>query len=325
MGTEGVTVIITAYNTEKYIEETLDSVANQTWFKSHNEWEILLGIDHCEHTLAKVKEIFHKYKNLRVFYMCENMGTYIVSNTLISKAKYARILRFDSDDIMKKDMVETMMTAMNTVKNCKLVQCYYEKYPGREGKCNTGKAHGVFLCKKSVFVSYGGFMPWKCAADTEFLTRVGSIESKDFVAIPLVMFYYRIHEESLTQKKDTDMKSELRKQYKKYIEEMSQSHPIIEMITADADEVQRETQQNEAQSKTQQNDSSKNIVSIKEETPEEKISESKQDTPNIQTVQNAEIPKKVNYVKSVISEQDKRVKKSSRVKLRLKTKSYIGV
>lgn len=37
MGTEGITVIITAYNTEKYIEETLDSVANQTWFKSHDE------------------------------------------------------------------------------------------------------------------------------------------------------------------------------------------------------------------------------------------------------------------------------------------------
>lgn len=318
MGTEGVTVIVTAYNTEKYIEETLDSVVNQTWFKSHDEWEILLGIDHCESTLTKVKEIFHKYKNLRVFYMRENAGTYIVSNTLISKAKYARILRFDSDDIMKNDMVETMMTAMNTVKTCKLVQCYYEKYPSREGKCNTGKAHGVFLCKKSVFVSYGGFMPWKCAADTEFLTRVGSIESKDFAAIPLVMFYYRIHEESLTQKKDTNMKSELRKQYKTYIEEMSQSHPIIEMVTADADEVPRETQ-------TQQNDSSRNMVSIKEETPKEKISESAQDTPNIQIVQKAEIPKKVNYVKSIISEQDKRVKKSSRVKLRLKTKSYIGI
>lgn len=318
MGTEGITVIITAYNTEKYIEETLDSVANQTWFKSHDEWEILLGIDHCEYTLSKIKEIFHKYKNLRVFYTRENVGTYIVSNTLICKAKYARILRFDSDDIMKKDMVETMMTAMNTVKNCKLVQCYYEKYPGREGKCNTGKAHGVFLCKKSVLISYGGFMPWKCAADTEFLTRVGSIESKDFAAIPLVMFYYRIHEESLTQKKDTDMKSELRKQYKKYIEEMSQSHPIIEMVTADADEVLREAQ-------TQQNDNSRNIVSIKEETPKEKILESKQDTPNIQIIQKAEIPKKVNYVKSIISEQDKRVKKSSRVKLRLKTKSYIGV
>lgn len=316
MGTEGVTVIITAYNTEKYIEETLDSVANQTWFKSHNKWEILLGIDHCEHTLAKVKEIFHKYKNLRVFYMRENVGTYVTSNTLISYAKYERILRFDSDDVMKDIMVENLMTAMDIVKNCKLVQCYYENFPRLPNKRNVDLAHGVFMARKDLFDTYGGFMPWMCAGDSEFITRVGVKESECFAKFPLVLFMRRIHDDSLTQSKDTGFKSELRLQYKKYIKEMSQSHPVIEMITADADEIQRETQQN---------DSSKNIVSIKEETPEEKISENEQDTPNIQIVQKAEIPKKINYVKSVISEQDKRVKKSSRVTLRLRTKSYIGV
>ena len=318
MGTEGITVIITAYNTEKYIEETLDSVANQTWFKSHNKWEILLGIDHCERTLAKIKEIFHKYKNLRVFYMRENVGTYVTSNTLISYAKYERILRFDSDDVMKDIMVENLMTAMDTVKNCKLVQCYYENFPRLPNKRNIDLAHGVFMARKDLFDTYGGFMPWICAGDSEFLTRVGTKENRRFAKFPLVLFMRRIHDDSLTQNKDTGLKSELRSQYKKYIEEMSQSHPIIEMITADADEIPRETQ-------TQQNDNTRNIVSVKEETPKEKIPENIQDTPNIQIVQKAEIPKKVNYVKSVISEQDKRVKKSSRVKLRLKTKSYIGV
>ena len=152
MQNEGVSIIITAYHTEKFIEECLDSIASQTWFKNHDSWEIILGIDHCETTLEKVKEIMPKYRNLRVFYNTENVGTYITSNTLINKAKYARILRFDSDDIMKDDMVENMMSAMSTVNGCKLVQCYYENFPKKENGRNRDVAHGVSLCKKSVFV-----------------------------------------------------------------------------------------------------------------------------------------------------------------------------
>lgn len=36
---------------------------------------MLLGIDGCEETLAKVKEIMHKYKNLKVMMMDKNVGT----------------------------------------------------------------------------------------------------------------------------------------------------------------------------------------------------------------------------------------------------------
>lgn len=240
MKTESISIIITAYNTEKYIEEALDSVSNQTWFKHNDEWEILLGIDHCEKTLEKVKSIMDKYKNLRVFYMKENVGTYITSNTLISKAKYAKILRFDSDDIMNEYMVERMLDAMNTVNKCKLVQCYYKNFPKQEGKRGIDKAHGVFLCKKSVFTKYGAFMPWKCGADTEFLTRIDKNDVYP-IAFPQVLFLRRIHDESLTRNKETDMKSKLRKEYKKYIDEQSPNTPIIKTITAPAIEIFKDT------------------------------------------------------------------------------------
>lgn len=50
MKNEGVSIIITAYDTANYIEECLDSVYAQTWCKKVEEWEVLVGIDHCEKT-----------------------------------------------------------------------------------------------------------------------------------------------------------------------------------------------------------------------------------------------------------------------------------
>ena len=38
--------------------------------------------------INKVKEIMHKYRNLRVFMMDSNMGTYVTSNTLLDLIQY---------------------------------------------------------------------------------------------------------------------------------------------------------------------------------------------------------------------------------------------
>lgn len=244
MKNEGVSIIITAYDTANYIEECLDSIYAQTWFKKAEEWEVLVGIDHCEKTLGKMKDIMYKYPNLRVFYMTENVGTYVTSNTLISKAKYNKILRFDSDDIMKENMVESMIEAMDTVSKTKIVLCYFETFPKKDGKSSKSWAHGVFLCKKSVYTKYGGFMPWKCAADTEFLTRLKN-EDVPVTTFPLVLFYYRMHEKSLTKNKETSMQSDLRKGYKKYVEKTSPHTPVIKTVTAPCDEIKAESVKSE--------------------------------------------------------------------------------
>ena len=56
---EGVSVCITAYNVQNYIKECLDSVIRQTWFKEHNNWEIIIGVDGCQKTLDYLKKIMH--------------------------------------------------------------------------------------------------------------------------------------------------------------------------------------------------------------------------------------------------------------------------
>lgn len=236
MENKGISIIITAYNTANYIEECLDSVYAQTWFKKRKKWEVLVGIDHCKETLAKVHDVMEKYPNIKVFYMFKNVGTYIASNTLISKAKYDKILRFDSDDIMKADMVESMLNIMDESENIEIVRCYYEEFPKEIVKKTIPFAtHGIFLCRKSVFTKYGGFMPWKCAADTEFHKR---LEKKvNSIICDKVLFYRRIHENSLTKSKGTSMHSALRASYKKYIIDTSPTVPIIKTTTTFCKEI----------------------------------------------------------------------------------------
>jgi len=64
----------------------------------HDNYEILIGIDGCEKTLNKVRQIMVNYHNVYVYNMSSNMGTFVTANTLISISKYDKIMRFDSDD-----------------------------------------------------------------------------------------------------------------------------------------------------------------------------------------------------------------------------------
>ena len=101
-----IPITITAFKNEKYIKETLDSISEQTYFKNNDDWEILIGVDGCNKTLKYLHSIMQNYKNLRVFMMEENRGTYITTNTMMSIAQYDNLLRFDADDIMFSYLVE---------------------------------------------------------------------------------------------------------------------------------------------------------------------------------------------------------------------------
>ena len=223
MNKEGVSVCITAYKAQDYIKECLDSVIKQTWFKDNDNFEIIVGIDGCETTLEYMKTIMHNYKNIKVLMMDSNKGTYITSNTIMSIAKYENLFRFDSDDIMCANLVETVM---NKKGNSKLVRYHLKDFG--DDKNEVAVAHGTIYIRKSIFLKYGGFRPWPCGADTEIYYRLKNIESvknlKD------ILMLRRVHDSSLTRAKNTGYKSELRNRYKKIIKEMVIKKPSDAVI-----------------------------------------------------------------------------------------------
>ena len=207
----GVSICITAYKAKEHIKETLDSVISQTWFQKYNNWEILVGVDGCRDTLKYLSTIMNNYKNLRVFMMDSNKGTYVTTNTLMKIAKYENLIRFDSDDIMCPNMVETLMENADKYD----IQRFRFAYLNSGWK-TTRNSFGQHFIKKSIFEKFGGYRDWKCAADYDLIlrtfnfVRLGNLKDK-------YLFYYRSDDNSLTHSEDTGMKSEYRKDLHEFI------------------------------------------------------------------------------------------------------------
>jgi len=207
MKDKGITIIITAYRAEQFIEETLNSIYAQSYFKDNEEFEILIGVDGCRSTYNKMYALRGSYRNMRVFVFNNNLGTYIVRNSLTSQAKYNNLLFFDSDDVMYPNMIQTVMET-----NSQYITYYYHKWQ-HDITSNVGKPNpGSFFINKNLFDYYGGFMPWRCAADAEIHQRMKRCGCNS-VVIQEPMYKYRVHTESLSHKRDTGAASEIRKSY----------------------------------------------------------------------------------------------------------------
>lgn len=229
---EGISIIISAYNAQEFIEECLDSIQNQTYFNDFNDYEILLGIDGCQTTLDKVQQIRHKYKNLRVFMMDENVGTYITCNTLIKKAKYNWINRFDADDIMLPYMIETIMSQTGDEP---IIRYKLQNFSKENPNIEIARSEGSIVLYKLLFEKYGGYQPWRCSADTELLHRLEGIVKIKY--IDEVLFKRRIHEHNLTVAKETNFNSKTRQDAFIYITTKSKDNPKIETITTNCKEI----------------------------------------------------------------------------------------
>lgn len=221
-------ICISAYKAKDFIKECLDSIQKQTYFKNNNKYEILLGIDGCKETLEYVKTIQHNYRNLKVYMMDSNKGTYITSNTLMGNiAKYDWLIRFDADDIMNENFIEEIAKSIyyNKFDICRY---FYTNFNNITKKLDVAKkTFGCICINKNVFRAVGGYRPWICGADSEFLHRTLNYVVTYWINTSL--FKRRIHENNLTVKSDTNMKSELRKQYKEFVknEKISSLKDII--------------------------------------------------------------------------------------------------
>lgn len=227
----GISICITAYKAAQYIEEALDSVARQTWFKTHNDWEVLVGVDGCEETFEKMKSIAGKYKNLRVFMMDSNRGTYVTTNTIMKLAQYDNLLRFDADDIMHEDMVEKLM--INRFKG----DIFMFKMQNFGNDNQVRPAWGPIFIKKSIFEKFGGFRDWTCSGDSEFRERLKNIIRS--YNINEILMDRRVHSESLTQKAGetclcSENRGSLRQKYLDFVKKLdirSEKDAVIDCVT----------------------------------------------------------------------------------------------
>jgi hypothetical protein len=224
-----ISIIIPAYKADKYIEECLMSIQNQD---CKNEIEILVGIDNCQATLSKIKSIKDSYPNLKVYYSDKSVGPYVMRNSLINLSSHENILFFDADDVMKSNLITTILRYYDPNRPIRFKYCNFND--GSNYKLHNTKhidiAHGVFFSTKNMLNRVGGFQPWLCGADTEFIKRCRLNKIKD-IRLNDFLFYRRIHKNSLTQSAATNYRSKVREDAKKFINNNKDwSIPIIRKI-----------------------------------------------------------------------------------------------
>jgi hypothetical protein len=200
-----LSVIIPTYKNTQYIDECLNSIIES----SQNESiEILVGIDACEETLKYIKT--KSYPDfIKFYYFNENLGPYIIKNSLTQITNSDKFLFFDSDDIMTKDTIREVIDGLKTYD---VIRLRYQNYIN--GKIN-GKdsfGEGVIGLTKNKFLELNGYEPWKVAADSDFNGRLYKSKPKIYHT-KNVSFYYRQHQTSLTKRPDTGLGSQLRSSY----------------------------------------------------------------------------------------------------------------
>lgn len=104
-----VSIIMPAYNAEKYIEEAIQSVLKQTY----TNWELII-VNDC--STDKTEQIIKKYQEqdqrIRLCSLTKNQGVANARNTAIKNAVGRYLAFLDSDDIWLQEKLEKQINFM---------------------------------------------------------------------------------------------------------------------------------------------------------------------------------------------------------------------
>lgn len=104
-----VSIIMPAYNSEKYIEESVQSVINQ----SYQNWELLIIDDYStDETFSIAQSLANQDKRIKLYQLRKNSGAAIARNKGIKKANGSYLAFLDSDDLWKKNKLENQIRFM---------------------------------------------------------------------------------------------------------------------------------------------------------------------------------------------------------------------
>ncbi len=128
-----LTVIITAYNAEKYIKECINSILNNTPDELLKETEIIVTDDASEDSTADIVRSFGE--RVRLIHLDKNCGCVAQTRNIgLIAAKGEYITYLDSDDRYEKDAVSKIFECIKKYKPDIIKYGYTEVYPNGETK-----------------------------------------------------------------------------------------------------------------------------------------------------------------------------------------------
>ena len=201
MKTPRISVLMPAYNSEKYIAEAIESILNQTYA----DFEFIIINDGSTDNTSKIVQEYAK-KDTRIKFVnhTKNKGLVGVLNEGISLCSGEYIARMDSDDISLPLRFEKQIMYMDTNPECGVLGTYFKIF----GDINQDiqkpinvktfdilsgafVAHPTVMMRKSVIDKYGfRYDPnYKHAEDLELWSRMVFVT--EIHNLPEILLNYR--------------------------------------------------------------------------------------------------------------------------------------
>jgi glycosyltransferase involved in cell wall biosynthesis len=201
-----VSVLMTAYNREKYIASAIESVLAS----GYANFELIVTDDRStDATLAIAKQYAGKDERVRVFLNEQNLGDYPNRNQAASHARGAYLKYVDADDYIYPWGLEILVGCMEKFPEagfglCSLLQDDVRPFPfqlsPREAYAYHYQGPGLFhkaplsaIIRTTVFQNSGGFAATRMVGDFEMWHRLG--QRYPVVLMPHGIVWYRKHGE----------------------------------------------------------------------------------------------------------------------------------
>lgn len=195
-----VSVVIPAYNEEKYIGSCLKSLVKQ---KTDLNYEVIVVDNNSDDETVKIAESFKDKVNLRIVTE-KRQGRGVARATGFSKAKGEIILSTDADAILPTDWIKTLTTDLGgtiiaTTTSCKTVdlpplQNFFFSIIQPSATILFRLFFGhywlagfSFAISKSVYIKSGGFNPnLQALEDADLASRVAKLGKIKFINKPVI-------------------------------------------------------------------------------------------------------------------------------------------
>lgn len=201
-----VSVLMTAYNREKYIAEAIESVLASTL----TDFELIIVDDASTDRTVEIANRFSSDQRVQIHVNEENLGDYHNRNRAASLAQGKYLKYLDSDDLVYAHGLEVMVSAMEQFPEAALglpnSLIKDRPYPLQVTAREAYKAHflnpdgGLFghcpsatIIRTRPFRDAGGFSGKRYVGDTEMWLKLGA--KSPVVVVPQDLIWWRSHDE----------------------------------------------------------------------------------------------------------------------------------
>ena len=212
-----VSIIVPCYNTQKTLEETLESVINQ----DYENWEAIIVNDGSPDNLEAIALDWIEKDSRFHYYKKENGGLGNTRNFGIKKSKGKYILPLDSDNKLRPDFTSTALPIFESNSEIGVIYGNAMYFGEKTGEWIVGEFNfykllnrnfidACAIIRKSLFEEIGGYdekLPNQGHEDWDFWLQVMKTEYK-FYYLNQMTFDYRVTGNSMIRSFDKFMMKE---------------------------------------------------------------------------------------------------------------------